>query len=231
MASADGEAATRAAVVFATTKGLYERQLARNPSTYLVRNGADFDHFSSVTEPARELASLPRPVLGFAGNLTSEKVDFDLLSALADSHPEWTFALVGPATREARPRAEALAARPNVHWLGHRPYDDLPAYVAAFDVGLIPYRATAYTRNCSPLKVFEYLAAGMPVVAAGLPELVGMEPDVVVADGARAFAVAVERALVAEPAGPERRRELARGNTWDARTERLLGLVKGRLSG
>ena len=231
VAEADEAAASRSQVVFATTTGLYERQLARNPETHLVRNGADFAHFSHTNGTAPEVRRLAAPVVGFAGNLTAEKVDFDLLEAVARARPEWSLVLVGPPTDDARAGLERLAAFENVHVLGFRPYDELPAYVSGFSVGVIPYRATAYTRNCSPLKVYEYLAAGKAVVASGVPELGGMEPDVALADGADEFVSAIESALAADsPEAISRRRELAEENTWEARTERLLDLVGGRLA-
>jgi glycosyltransferase involved in cell wall biosynthesis len=176
--------------------------------------------------------ALAGPVVGFAGNLTAEKVDFDLLEAAARIRPEWSFVLVGPPAENARAGLAGLQALENVHVLGFRPYDELPAYVSGFSVGVIPYRATAYTRNCSPLKVYEYLAAGKAVVASGVPDLGGMEPDVALAEGAEEFVAAVEAALAAEsPEAVARRRELAEKNTWEARTERLLDLVGGRLAG
>jgi glycosyltransferase involved in cell wall biosynthesis len=231
-AEADEAAAVRSQVVFATTSGLYERHLARNPQTHLVRNGADFAHFSHANGTAPAVGALAGPVVGFAGNLTAEKVDFDLLESVARMRPDWSFVLVGPPAQDARARLERLGALENVHVLGFRPYDELPAYVSGFSAGVIPYRATAYTRNCSPLKVFEYLAAGKPVVASGVPDLGGMEPDVVLANGAEAFVAALEDALAADsPDAVARRRMLAERNTWDARTERLLDLVGGRLAG
>jgi glycosyltransferase involved in cell wall biosynthesis len=231
VAAADEAAASSSQVVFATTNGLYERQLARNPETHLVRNGADFAHFSHTNGTAPEVGALAGPVIGFAGNLTAEKVDLDLLEAAARLRPEWSFVLVGPPAENARAGLRRLEGLGNVHVLGFRPYDELPAYVSGFSVGVIPYRSTAYTRNCSPLKVFEYLAAGKAVVASGVPELGGMEPDVALADGAEAFVAAVESALAADSSDAvERRRQLAEKNTWDARTERLLGLVGGRLA-
>jgi glycosyltransferase involved in cell wall biosynthesis len=231
VAAADEAAASRSQVVFATTNGLYERQVARNPETHLVRNGADFAHFSHTNGTAPEVGALSGPVIGFAGNLTAEKVDLDLLEAAARMRPDWSFVLVGPPAENARAGLRRLEGLGNVHVLGFRPYDELPAYVSGFSVGVIPYRATAYTRNCSPLKVFEYLAAGKAVVASGVPELGGMEPDVALADGAEAFVAAVESALAADSSDAvERRRQLAEKNTWDARTERLLGLVGGRLA-
>ena len=231
VAAADEAAASSSQVVFATTNGLYERQVARNPETHLVRNGADFAHFSHTNGTAPEVGALAGPVIGFAGNLTAEKVDLDLLEAAARLRPEWSFVLVGPPAENARAGLRRLEGLGNVHVLGFRPYDELPAYVSGFSVGVIPYRSTAYTRNCSPLKVFEYLAAGKAVVASGVPELGGMEPDVALADGAEAFVAAVESALAADSSDAvERRRQLAEKNTWDARTERLLGLVGGRLA-
>jgi glycosyltransferase involved in cell wall biosynthesis len=229
-AVADAEAASRSQVVFATTSGLYERQLARNPETHLVRNGADFAHFAHANGAAPELHALSEPVAGFAGNLTPEKVDFDLIEAVARARPEWSIVLVGPAAEDGRAGLERASRLPNVHVLGFRPYDVLPSYVGRFAVGLIPYRTTAYTRNCSPLKVFEYLAAGKAVVASGVPELAGMEPDVALVEGADAFVAAIEAALADDsPDAVARRRELAEKNTWEGRTERLLELVGGRL--
>jgi glycosyltransferase involved in cell wall biosynthesis len=102
--------------------------------------------------------------------------------------------------------------------------------VAAFDVALIPYVANDYTRNCFPLKLYEYLAAGKPVVASGLPELAGMEPDVVLTTGLEEFVAAVESALRLREDGDRRRRvERAARNTWELRTERLLDLVASEL--
>ena len=232
VAEADEAAASRSQLVFATTSGLYERQLARNPETHLVRNGADFAHFSHRNGTAPEVGGLAGPVLGFAGNLTAEKVDFDLVESIARARPGWSIVLVGPPAENARERVERLGALPNVHLLGFRPYGELPSYVAGFDVGLIPYRSNAYTRNCSPLKVFEYLAAGHAVVASGVPDVSGMEPDVALADGPDQFVAAVERALGDDGAdAAERRQALAERNTWDARTERLLELIGERLAG
>ena len=232
VAAADEAAASRSQVVFATTTGLYERQLQRNPETHLVRNGADFAHFSHTNGTAPEVRSFAGPVVGFAGNLTAEKVDFDLLEAVARARPEWSLVLVGPPAENARGQLDRLGALDNVHALGFRPYEELPAYVSGFSVGVIPYRATAYTRNCSPLKVYEYLAAGKAVVASGVPELGGMEPDVTLADRPEEFVAAIESALAASsPEAVARRRATAEQNTWEARTERLLDLVGGRLGG
>ena len=169
-------------------------------------------------------------MLGFAGNFVASKVDFDLLERLSAELPDATVLLVGPADGAERERLLRLDARPNVRWVGHRPYGELPRYVAAFDVALIPYVENDYTRSCFPLKLFEYLAAGKPVVAAGLPELRGMEPDVVVAGEPQEFFAAVRAALeLRGETDVARRAALASENTWETRTDRLLGLVESEL--
>jgi glycosyltransferase involved in cell wall biosynthesis len=227
--AADERASQRAALVFATTPSLYERKRRLNPRTYLVPNAGDTALFQRAGDrgmAAPEVARLSPPVLGFAGNLTAAKVDFALLEEVARARPAWTLLLVGPAQRDCRRQLQRLVGLPNVRWVGAKLHRELPSYVAAFDVALIPYRSTAYTQSCFPLKLYEYLAAGKPVVASGLPELRGMEPDVVVVEGARAFCQAVASALSDTGAQARARRlALAATNTWEGRTRRLLQLV------
>jgi glycosyltransferase involved in cell wall biosynthesis len=234
VAEADRRAGLLSRLVFTTSTPLYDRHLRDNPRTYLVRNVGDFAHFSPATDRERalpELRELPRPVQGFAGNFLPGKVDFDLLDDLVGSLQQGSIVLAGPATSPQVARQLDEAARhPNVVWLGPVSYDKLPAVVASFDVGLIPYEENEYTRSCFPLKLFEYLAAGKPVVASGLPELEGMEPDVVVASGSAAFQAAVDAAAENGSAGDvDRRQAIAAANTWESRTSRLLSLVSEEL--
>jgi glycosyltransferase involved in cell wall biosynthesis len=235
VAQEDRRAATSGDVVFATTHSLVDRHSAVNPHTHLVANVGDFEHFSPAADRATtapDVAMLPRPVLGFAGNFLAAKVDFDLLRTLAEALPDATVLLIGPAHDDTRALLDDLTGLPNVHWTGPRAYSDLPAYVASFDVGLIPYVANAYTRSCFPLKLYEYLAAGKPVVASGLPELAEMEPDVALAATGPEFVQAVVAALeLSSHDDCLRRMSLAAGNTWDTRTEKLLELVGQRLAG
>jgi glycosyltransferase involved in cell wall biosynthesis len=232
-ARADVHASKAAGLVFTTTTPLFERHKRLNPATHLVRNMGDFDHFRPAADrslAAPETAGLPRPVVGFAGNFLESKVDFELLERLARARPDWTLLLVGPGHPETQARLDELVRFPNVHWLGPKPYAELPRYTAAFDVGLIPYVANEYTRSCFPLKVFEYLAAGLPVVATGLPELRGLAPEVTLASGAEQTQREIEDALGRlDGEHRERRIALAAQNTWDVRTSRLLGLVGAQL--
>ena len=233
VAAYDRLAASRARLVFTTAQTLADRHGRHNAKTYLVRNVGDFAHFAPAADRSlvvEKLASLRRPVIGFAGNFLAEKVDFALLEALASRRPEWTLVRVGPARDDTNGALLRLTERDNVRWLGAVPYGDLPRYVAAFDVATIPYLRNAYTRSCFPLKTFEYLAAGKPVVASGLPELEGMEPHVVIAQDVDAFEACVADALTRTTA-PEiaARQEIAAKNTWETRTQRLLELITAEL--
>ena len=147
------------------------------------------------------------------------------------ARPDWTLLLIGPAEESARAVLERItAAHPNARWLGPKPYEELPHYVAAFDVALCPNQWNDYGRSCFPLKLYEYLAAGKPVIASGNPDLAGMEPDVRLARGVAEFVAAIEEALGRRSAeDKERRLRVASENTWESRASRLLGLVQAEL--
>jgi glycosyltransferase involved in cell wall biosynthesis len=234
VASCDRMAVLRSRLVFTTSTEMYERQRRLNSKTHLVPNAGDYEHFAAAVDrgfAAPEVLDLPRPVLGFAGNFLASKVDFGLLDHVARALPQATVLLIGPPTPETRPLLERLDHLPNVRWLGPKAYSELPRYVAAFDVGIIPYVSNAYTRSCFPLKLYEYLAAGKPVVATGLPELAGMEPDVALVDGAADFVDEMARVAARDgEADKMRRMELASRNSWEAKTDRLLELVSRELN-
>ena len=232
-ARGDHRAALASRIVFATTSTLYDRHRRVNANTHLVPNVGDFAHFAPAADPALsapELETGRRPIIGFMGNFMPDKVDLELLAGVAAARPDWTLLLIGPAEGRARSILERIAEAENVRWLGPKRYEDLPPYVAAFDVGLCPNRWNEYGRSCFPLKVYEYLAAGKPVVASGNPDLAGLEPDVLLARGVDEFVGAIAQALDRRSEEDRARRmAIAAENTWDTRVARLLGLVEDEL--
>lgn len=166
----------RADITFVTSKPLYEEKRKYSGSVYYMPNVADFAHFSKASDTETrinpELENIPRPRLGFVGAVSGYKLDLELLEFLAVKHPEWSLVLIG-ATGEGEKNADlsALETLKNVHILGGRDYKDLPQYIKGFDVCLLPNRINEYTKNMFPMKFFEYLASGKPVVSTALESL------------------------------------------------------------
>jgi glycosyltransferase involved in cell wall biosynthesis len=209
----------RADLVVVSADLLYQSKAPHNPRTVLVRHGVDHDHFRKALDPATRVpeavANLPRPVVGFFG-LIADWVDVELMGRVADRYPGGSLVVLGKATTDV----SALRGRPNVHLLGRVPYADLPAYCKAFDVALNPFRISELTLNANPLKVREYLAAGLPVVSTNIPE-VAVLGTCRVADG-DAFLSEVGAAL-ADPGPSAARSESVRHECWEARLDEIRG--------
>ncbi|HZO17171.1 MAG TPA: glycosyltransferase [Polyangiaceae bacterium] len=168
--AAEQELCERADVIFATSEALVERKRALNPQTFHAPHGVDHELFARALDddtvvPA-ELARLPHPRLGFYGTI-QDWIDYPLLEALASRHPEWSIVLIGSELVDV----SALRRYPNVHFLGRKRHAELPAYCKGFDVALIPYTVGERTRYVNPIKLREYLSAGLPVVSTALPEV------------------------------------------------------------
>lgn len=216
----------RSDLVVTTSRRLQATKESMHPRTHLVSHGVDGDHFARATDPATsvpdDVADLPGPTLGFFG-LIQEWVDLDLLAEVARRRPDWSIVLIGESRIEPKPDVETG----NLHFLGQRPYERLPAYCRAFDVGLIPFRINELTLNVNPIKLREYLAAGLPVVSTPLPEVAAYQPLVEIADGVDAFVEACERALASNDDEQVKRRQSAmRQETWRAKVETLSRLVE-----
>jgi glycosyltransferase involved in cell wall biosynthesis len=178
----------------------------------------DFEHFRRALAPSTdlpaEIRALPRPVIGFHG-LIADWVDLELITRLAQTFAQGSIALVGKTTTDV----SALERLPNVHFLGRKPYADLPSFCKGFDVAINPFRINELTLNANPLKVREYLAAGLPVVSTPVPEVVQMK-HCRIANGPDEFAREIRRAL--EDPGPSAARsELMRNESWEAKVDEL----------
>jgi len=205
-------------LVLATSARLLERIRAIRGDAMRLPNAGDAERFSSLPPRASSpLAALPRPVIGYYGAISSW-FDADALAIAAARHPSWSFALVGDTRGTAPDALAALEGRPNVRLHGEVPYDELPRWAAGFDVCTIPFRRTPLTEATDPVKLYEYLATGKPIVARRLPEIEPFGELVVLYDRAEDLGPALERAL--SETGEDlsrRRRESARSNTWETR--------------
>jgi glycosyltransferase involved in cell wall biosynthesis len=188
-------------------------------------NVADTALFATALAPGptdAALAALPRPRIVFTGAVVATKLDVALLVALARARPAWSFALVGPVgPGDPRTDVSALRAEPNVHLLGPRPYAALPAVLRGAEAGLIPYARNTLTESIFPMKVYEYLAAGLAVVATPLPALEGVA-EVATAPDAAGLAGLLDAALASDT--PERSRAAA-GHSWERRLQEIAAAV------
>jgi glycosyltransferase involved in cell wall biosynthesis len=211
-----------AQVVVVTASRLKTMMQGRHDNVYLIPNGCETQHFQKVAEirtPAEVIASLPQPRIGFVGAL-AYWCDLGLIEYLARNRPQWHFVFIGPKLTDAR-QLEAFA---NVHLIGRVPYSLLPTYMAGIDVFINPYKQDDIAESCSPLKVFEYLAAGKPVVSVPMPEVTRFAPQVRIASDYPEFLLCIEELLQMTMA---ERDELSRdlqalvhGDTWTNRFNR-----------
>jgi GT2 family glycosyltransferase len=203
-------------LVVATSERLWARHAASARRSVVIRNGTDFDHFAAVAGAADGRG--PRPVVGYYGAI-AEWFDAELVASVAAALPDCDFVLIG-ATAGAD--VSALRTAKNVRLIGEIPYRDLPAYAASFDVCMIPFRINDLTLNTNPVKVYEYLSMGKPVVSVRLPELALLSAHVRIADTADDFCRHIRESLAENStAAIEHRREFARQHTWAARVDQF----------
>jgi glycosyltransferase involved in cell wall biosynthesis len=219
----------RVDLVVATAASLTRSKFPRSGRAVHLPQGVNYAHFADPRPLPADLATIPGPRIGFAGSVSTQ-CDVALIARLAASFPEASIVLVGPVGLDEA--ALVPLRRSNVHLLGVRPYSDLPAYVQHFDVGIIPYVQSAWTVAVDPLKLLEYLAAGLPVVTTAIPEAAKYAAHVAIADDADQFVTAVRAALGGDRAvGRVRGQALAREHTWQRRAETFIQLIEDALDG
>lgn len=213
-------------LVIVSASELLRSKSQYNKNTFLIRHGTDWNHFRSAladsTEIPSEISGLPRPVIGFHG-LLADWVDFLLIRKLAERFEQGSIVLIGKVAVDAEEKIRVLEGVANVHQLGRRPYSELPAFCRGFDVAINPFVVNELTLAANPLKVREYLAAGLPVVSTDIPEvrilnhcLIGHDHD--------EFIRHVETALVLPPD----RKAISNSvehESWEAKVEELRTLL------
>ncbi len=229
--SAETELVRRADLVFTTSPALAEARRQINPNTHYFPNVADYQHFSKTLRPglrtAEDLSALRSPRILFIGALSGYKVDFQLLRYLALSRPRWSFALIGKVG-EGDPWTDLrpLQGLSNLHLMGPRPYAALPAYLKGAAVAILPHTRNEYTDAMFPMKFFEYLAAGRPIVSANLPALRSFQHVARLADSREEFIAGIEEALAGRAAELRIRLAVARAHTYEKRTAAMWRLVE-----
>jgi glycosyltransferase involved in cell wall biosynthesis len=227
---AEKSIASLADIIFTTSKRLLNRfSSLGSHSTYYFPNVADFEHFSKARAEGSipdDLESIPTPRIGFVGAISSHKLDFNLIASVAERRPDWHWVLIGPWDTGEPERGRTPLEKPNVHLLGHREYHTLPDYLRGIDVAVLPCRINTYTRSMFPLKFFEYLAAGKPVVATPLEALEDYSGSFRTADSAERFHDAIDGILAGDRPDADFCLRLAQEHTWDKRLDSMLKVLE-----
>jgi GT2 family glycosyltransferase len=223
MVSAEGRLIDSADLVVVSSLPLQKKLVSRRP-VHLLRNACDYKHFNKLSSREQgPLADLKSPIIGYYGAI-AEWFDLQTLERALSARPEWMFVLIGHVSDA---RVHELNGYPNLKLLGEKPYGELPSYLSGFDVCVIPFKRTPLTEATNPVKVYEYLASGKPVVARRLPELEEFGKDLFLYERPEEFIFQIEQALKEDNASLRRKRQgIAAANRWELRVDAYHDFIK-----
>jgi glycosyltransferase involved in cell wall biosynthesis len=220
----------RADAVVTTSQRLFDAKSPHAKIARLIRNAADIKHFNRALNPGprpADMAHLEKPVVGFYGYL-ADWLDWPLIERVVREGKEFDWVFIGPTTRSL---AE-LEGLPNFHHLGRKPYSMLPDYLGHFACGHIPFDRTPLTLNVNPVKLYEYLAGGVPVVATPLPELEAFRDVCRLADDPGEYLEMVREEVASDSKEKrELRSERVADESWDSRVKDYCLLIRGLTGG
>lgn len=221
-------------LVVVTAPHLAERWGPISPHLHLLPNVADTDLFRQALDDGPDhplLTGIPMPRIGYVGALDAYKVNYTLLAGVARLRPDVHFICAGPVGVGDRTGQKDLPQLPNIHYIGYLPQQELPAVLRGCAATIIPYNLNDYTAGVSPLKLYEYLAAGCPVVTTPLPALVAQADDgvFIASPQPEEFAEALDRALALPRDERTRLSDHVMGHSWERRVDELEALVMERL--
>ena len=221
-------------LVMVVSNKLFKTKGSLNNHTYVVPNGVDYASYNRAllsSDPLpSDIARLPKPIIGYSG-LISRRLDLDLLEHIAIKNPEWSLVLIGEVNDSGcENELIRLRALKNVYFLGSKDIELVPYYVKAFDVCFIPYAINEETENLSPLKLFDFMATGKPIVTTAFPAALEFKDIIYISESKGSCIRCIEEALL-EPrdAFYDARRNIASLNTWEHRVNLLSNLIESRL--
>lgn len=219
----------RCQTVFTVNESLTQRKRQMHGNVHTLGHGVDVGLFSQALEPQSEIPleieQIPRPRIGLVGNLRSW-IDFSLVESILQRHPDWSVIFIGPQDPSAVASIEIMAKYRNFFWLGPKPYSDLYLWLKGLDVGIIPYQETAFTRFVNPYKIYEYWAAGLPVVTTRIGGFKPKPNCLWVSDASERFMDNIAQALNDNEASAKAKRlKLARAHSWESIAKRALKIL------
>ena len=224
--SLDNDLVESSDLVLYVDAAMYDEGVKVNPNSVLIGHGVDWPFFASADEsdyvPA-DIANVPKPIVGYFGDICDKTFDFDLVRHLAASLPEMSFVLVGPLSSDV----SCLREFSNVHILGQKAYEDIPHYGKVFDASTLPWKKNRWVIHSYPIKIKEYLALGGPFVSVDIPAIEPFADVTYVADDYDDFVVKLRQAVEDKDAeNIQRRKESVRFETWDSKVEQIVDFIK-----
>lgn len=213
-------------LVFTTSNALYEKCKVFNNNVYNFPNVVDFEHFSQATESSNfplKLESIPHPRIVYVGVLSDFKVDFELIYQVVKLSPQWQFILIGEEREgQSNSLVKKLRLEPNVHFVGYVKYADLPKYLSGMDVAILPTLINSYTKSMFPMKYYEYISAGLPVVSTPLDFVEEYFSEVMIGHNAETFVEGIRVQLNCGKITAFQAFNIVGVNTWSARLNKML---------
>lgn len=221
--------------IFAVSKKLIERAKQINPNTFYLPNATSFGNFNRVTQPieiSSEIQSIPEPRIGYIGKITPWRIDFDLIRYLAVNRPDLSFIMIGPIHTEAEPLVKELGILKNVFFFGPKNYYSLPEYIKGFKVCVIPHKVDTLTDSMDPIKLYDYMATGKPVVSTSITEAMKFREVMKIAKSKEEFLSFLDDTVNDAPNEEiiERQLKIAQENSWENRTSQLIKILEQNIN-
>lgn len=216
-------------LVLSTARSLYDRHKQYNANTHYFPNAVEFGLFHQAADPSttvdERLIQISKPIIGFMGNL-SDWFDFSLLHELIIIRPQWSFVFVGGVANNVHEDVTKMKQRQNAFFLGWQKYETLPGILKGFDVAIMPYKMNALMQSVNPNKMYQLMAAGVPIVSTPIPEVLRYSDVISVAGDAQGFVHQIELCLSQRNSSRQDRMiSLAAKETWDERVKMVLNLI------
>lgn len=201
------------------------------PNVYWISNGVDIKHYNQKFSLInRDIADIPKPIVGYIG-VIQEKVDIGLIKYLARQNPKKSFVLVGPVWNEQDKAKAELDKEDNVYFLGYKKYSEAPMYIQQFDVGIIPHKQEAFAASTNPMKMYEYLACGKPVVASHGVGTENISEMVAIAKDKEDWHDKINKSLTNNSKENEQsRQEFVKQYSWLNTVNKMMDLINNKLS-
>jgi len=216
--------AKNAFLVFATALKLYKEKLRLNPKSYYVPNAVNLELFArhiNDNEEPQDLKDVPRPIVGFVGNVHQGFVDTNLIKYITSGNPSMSFVFIGKM--QGIKETKDILKMPNVYYLGYKIYEDIPNYIRCFNLGIIPFKLNKITESLNPLKLFEYMAVGCPVLSTDIPEVRKYSRLICIANGPEEFDDHLKKVLASDVSSLKiKLRNEAKHHSWDNRTKEMV---------